>query len=150
MTWPCAPTRRSGLRCRPCWRAATAGWPPVLLDMERLSIAAFDRALAAHGLSQRDFLDAREPGAPQPWDIVESGVSSSYFLYEQRHALRAETGLSCPPTSSGCLTCGSCDTDWAYRDTAGVPVKSKGPWRARGLAARADADTVVGVDKVTR
>jgi radical SAM superfamily enzyme YgiQ (UPF0313 family) len=103
----------------------------VLLDMKQLSIAAFDRALAAHGLSQRDFLDAREPGAPQPWDIVESGVSSSYFLYEQRHALRAETGLSCPPTSSGCLTCGSCDTDWAYRDNDGVPVKSKGPWRAQ-------------------
>lgn len=104
---------------------------PVMLEMERLSIAAFDRALAAHGLSQRDFLDAREPGAPQPWDIVESGVSSSYFLFEHRHAQRAETGLSCPPTSSGCLTCGSCDTDWAYRDNDGVPVKSKGPWRAQ-------------------
>ena len=104
---------------------------PVLLDMEQLSIAAFDRALAARGLSQRDFLDAREPGAPQPWDIVESGVSSSYFQYEQRHALRSETGLSCPPTSSGCLTCGTCDTDWAYRDNGGVPVKSKGPWRAQ-------------------
>jgi radical SAM superfamily enzyme YgiQ (UPF0313 family) len=104
---------------------------PVLLDMEQLSIAAFDRALAAHGLSQQDFLGAREPGAPQPWDIVESGVSSSYFQYEQRHALRAETGLSCPPTSSGCLTCGTCDTDWAYRDNGGVPVKGKGPWRAQ-------------------
>ncbi len=104
---------------------------PVLLAMEQLSIAAFDRALAAHGLSQRDFLDAREPGAPQPWDIVESGVSSSYFQFEQRHALRAETGLSCPPTSSGCLTCGTCDTDWAYRDNGGVPIKSKGPWRAQ-------------------
>jgi radical SAM superfamily enzyme YgiQ (UPF0313 family) len=103
----------------------------VLLDMDRLSIAAFDRALANHGLGKRDFLDAREPGAPQPWDIVESGVSGSYFLYEQRHAQRAETGLSCPPTSSGCLTCGSCDTDWAYRDNDGVPVKSKGPWRAQ-------------------
>lgn len=104
---------------------------PVLLDMERLSIAAFDRALAVHGLSQQDFLSAREPGSPQPWDIVESGVSSSFFLFEQRHAQRAETGLSCPPTSSGCLTCGSCDTDWAYRDNAGVPVKRKGPWRAQ-------------------
>jgi hypothetical protein len=69
----------------------------VLLDMDRLSIAAFDRALANHGLGKRDFLDAREPGAPQPWDIVESGVSGGYFLYEQRHAQRAETGLSCPP-----------------------------------------------------
>lgn len=104
---------------------------PVLLHMDRLSIAAFDRALAAHGLHQQDFLAAREPGSPQPWDIVESGVSSSFFLFEQRHAQRAETGLSCPPTSSGCLTCGSCDTDWAYRDNGGVPVKSKGPWRAQ-------------------
>ena len=113
---------------------------PVLLSMERLSISAFTRALAEHGLSMGDFLDPREPGAPQPWDIVESGVSSSYFLFEQRHAQRAETGLSCPPTSSGCLSCGSCDTDWAYRDTGGVPVKGTmasetghkpGPWRAQ-------------------
>jgi len=104
---------------------------PVLLEMERLSIAAFDRALAVHGLSQQDFIGARETGAPQPWDIVESGVSSSFYLFEQRRARRAETGLSCPPTSSGCLTCGTCDTDWAYRDNGGVPVKSKGPWRAQ-------------------
>ncbi len=62
---------------------------PVLLSMERLSISAFTRALAEHGLSMGDFLDPREPGAPQPWDIVESGVSSSYFLFEQRHAQRA-------------------------------------------------------------
>ncbi|MFZ2488876.1 MAG: radical SAM protein [Anaerolineae bacterium] len=103
---------------------------PVLLAMDKLSIAEFDRALAAHGLSQADFLDARAPGTPQPWDIVESGVSTSYYLYEQRHAERAETGLSCPPTSSGCLTCGTCDTDWAYRENGGVPVRSKGPWRA--------------------
>ncbi len=104
---------------------------PVLLAMEQLSVAAFERALAAHGLSQEEFIGAREPGAPQPWDIVESGVSSSFYLFEQRHARRAETGLSCPPTASGCLTCGTCDTDWAYRDNGGVPVKSKGPWRAQ-------------------
>ena len=124
---------------------------PVLLDMERLSIAAFDRALAAHGLSQQDFLAAREPGSPQPWDIVESGVSSSFFLFEQRHAQRAETGLSCPPTSSGCLTCGSCDTDWAYRDNAGVPVKSKGPWRAQDWRpAPMPIPLLVDKDKYTR
>lgn len=104
---------------------------PVLLAMEQLSVAAFERALAAHGLSQQEFIGARQPGAPQPWDIVESGVSSSFYLFEQRHARRAETGLSCPPTASGCLTCGTCDTDWAYRDNGGVPVKSKGPWRAQ-------------------
>jgi radical SAM superfamily enzyme YgiQ (UPF0313 family) len=113
---------------------------PVLLSMTQLSIPAFTRALADHGLTMETYLGARVPGEPQPWDIVESGVSSSYFLFEHRHAQRAETGLSCPPTSSGCLTCGSCDTDWAYRDTDGVPVKltepamaghKPGPWRAQ-------------------
>ena len=77
-----------------------------------------------------EFIGPREPGVRQPWDIVESGVTSNYFLFEQRHAQRSETGLSCPPDASGCLTCGSCDTDWAYRANDGVPVKSKGPWRA--------------------
>jgi radical SAM superfamily enzyme YgiQ (UPF0313 family) len=103
---------------------------PVLLSMDHLSIAAFDRALAAHGLSRAEYLGARPPGAPQPWDIVESGVSSNYFLFEHRRAQRCETGLSCPPDSSGCLACGSCDVDWAYRATGGVLVKGKGPWRA--------------------
>ena len=103
---------------------------PVLLAMPALSIAGFNRALAEHGLSQADFLGERTPGTPQPWDIVESGVSASYYLYEQRRASRAQTGLSCPPTSSGCLTCGSCDPAWAYRDNGGIPLKSKGPWRA--------------------
>lgn len=103
---------------------------PVLLSMGKLSIQAFQQAMAEHGLTPQDFLGERAPGAPQPWDIVESGVSSNYFLYEYRHAGRAETGLSCPPTSSGCLTCGSCDTSWAYRASGGEPVKSKGPWRA--------------------
>jgi radical SAM superfamily enzyme YgiQ (UPF0313 family) len=102
----------------------------VLLDMETTGLRAFEQAMAAHGLSYEDYLGPRMPGAPQPWDIVESGVSDSYFLFEQRRAARAETGLSCPPDSSGCLTCGCCDTDWAYRATDGVPVKSKGPWRA--------------------
>lgn len=103
---------------------------PVLLSMEHLSIDSFTAALRDHALSVEDFIGARRPGQLQPWDIVESGVSSSYFLFEQRRAARAETGLSCPPDASGCLTCGSCDTAWAYRATDGVPVKSKGPWRA--------------------
>jgi radical SAM superfamily enzyme YgiQ (UPF0313 family) len=102
----------------------------VLLSLDQLSIAAFDRALADHGLSRAEFLSARLPDEPQPWDIVESGVTANYFRFEHRRAQRGETGLSCPPDSSGCLTCGSCDTDWAYRATGGVPVKSKGPWRA--------------------
>lgn len=102
----------------------------VLLSMEKLSLQAFERALSGQGLSYEDFLGSRVPGSLQPWDIVESGVSSNYFLYEHRRAERSQTGLSCPPDSSGCLACGSCDTDWAYRATAGVPVKGKGPWRA--------------------
>jgi hypothetical protein len=113
---------------------------PVLLSMGQLSIPAFTRALADHGLTMETYLGSRPPGEPQPWDIVESGVSSSYFLFEHRHAQRAETGLSCPPTSSGCLTCGSCDTNWAYRDSGGVPTRlaepamaghKPGPWRAQ-------------------
>lgn len=119
---------------------------PALLSMPRLSIEAFHRALAEHGLSEEEYLGARHPGALQPWDIVESGVRTTYFLFEQRHAARAETGLSCPPDSSGCLTCGSCDTDWAYRATGGVPTRSKGPWRAEDWRPAPAPIPLVGVN----
>ncbi|MEA3335644.1 MAG: radical SAM protein [Chloroflexota bacterium] len=104
---------------------------PVLLSMDKLSIGNFKRALAENGLSMEDYLGPRQAGTAQPWDIVESGVSTNYLLFEHRHAQRFETGLSCPPDSSGCLTCGCCDTDWAYRAANGVPFRSKGPWRAQ-------------------
>ena len=107
----------------------------VLLDMDRLSIAAFDRALANHGLSQRDFLGAREPGRPSPgtsWRAASAAAISCTSsatpcrrdrpelpAHLQRlpdlRILRHRLGLS---------------------RHAGVPVKSKGPWRAQDWRPR--------------
>ena len=73
-------------------------------------------------------------GSALPWDIVQSGVSQSYFEYELKLAQRSETGLSCPPDSAGCLSCQACDAAWAFRygenSERPVPAAKGGPWRA--------------------
>jgi len=62
-------------------------------------------------------------------------VSERYFEYELRLAARNETGLSCPPDSAGCLSCGACDAAWAFRyggnENRPVPSAKGGPWRAQ-------------------
>jgi radical SAM superfamily enzyme YgiQ (UPF0313 family) len=85
----------------------------VLLDMERLTIQEFHTALARHGLSAAEFLDARLPGDPAPWDIVESGVQPQYLRYEYRMAAQDRPGLHCPPGAQDCITCGVCRTEIA-------------------------------------
>jgi hypothetical protein len=86
---------------------------PVLLDTERLSLAGFRAALARHGLDAAEFLDARMPGEPLPWDIVESGVRPQYLRYEYRMAEKDRPGLHCPPGAVDCVTCGVCSTEIA-------------------------------------
>lgn len=96
---------------------------PVLLDLPQLSVPAFWQTLAQHGLERNDFLSARPLDVLPPWYIVESGVTDNFFHYDWRLAQRGQIGPHCPPDSAGCLTCGSCDEDWAFRFTAGIPQK---------------------------
>jgi radical SAM superfamily enzyme YgiQ (UPF0313 family) len=100
-----------------------------------LTVRSFFQALAEAGLEKEHYIGAWEIGAPLPWDVVQSGVSESYFHYELKLAARNQTGLSCPPDSAGCLTCQACDTAWAFRygDNAHrpIPAAKGGPWRAQ-------------------
>jgi radical SAM superfamily enzyme YgiQ (UPF0313 family) len=100
-----------------------------------LSVRSFFRAMTEAGLDKEHYVGAWEMGAPLPWDVVQSGVSESYFRYELRLAEESRTGLSCPPDSAGCLACQACDQGWAFRygENAArpVPAAKGGPWRAQ-------------------
>ncbi len=100
-----------------------------------LSVKRFFETMAEQGLDKDEYTGPRKTGSPLPWDIVQSGVSQSYFEYELRLAQRSETGLSCPPDSAGCLSCQACDAAWAFRygENAArpVPAAKGGPWRAQ-------------------
>ena len=80
----------------------------VLLDAKDGSIQAFHNALSANGLAAQEFVGARDSGAFQPWDVVEAGVKSSYFLTEQRLAQSGRAGYRCPSPSAECEVCGVC------------------------------------------
>ena len=100
-----------------------------------LTVRSFFQALEAVGLDKSHYSGAWKSGDPLPWDVVQSGVSESYFSYELKLAARNETGLSCPPDSAGCLSCQACDTSWAFRygDNANrpIPAAKGGPWRSQ-------------------
>ncbi len=100
-----------------------------------LNTRLFFRTMGKLGLDKEHYLGQWEAGSPLPWDIVESGVSESYFNYELRLATQERTGLSCPPDTAGCLTCQACDDGWAFRYGANEnrPIKAAkgGAWRAQ-------------------
>jgi len=95
-----------------------------------VSVPAFWQTMASHGLERDEFLGQLPVGGMMPWYSVQSGVTDQFFLYEWRLAQRSQVGPHCPPDSAGCLTCGSCDADWAFRFTGGLPQK---PPRAVGI-----------------
>ncbi|NUQ38477.1 MAG: radical SAM protein [Caldilineales bacterium] len=99
----------------------------VLLDVPEVSVPAFWQTMASHGLERDAFLGQLPVGGMMPWYSVESGVSDTFFLYEWRLAQRARVGPHCPPDSAGCLTCGACDEDWAFRFSGGLPQKPPPP-----------------------
>ncbi|MCB9152112.1 MAG: radical SAM protein [Caldilineaceae bacterium] len=109
----------------------------VLLEIPsgQLTTRAFFDTMARLGLDREQYIGKWEIGAPLPWDVVQSGVSENYFHYELKLAARDETGLSCPPDSAGCLSCQSCDPDWAFRYGSNaarpIPAAKGGPWRAQ-------------------
>jgi len=107
----------------------------LALPPGQVTVRSFFEAMTAHGLDKEYYCGAWRKGSPLPWDVVQSGVSERYFEYELRLAARNETGLSCPPDSAGCLSCGVCDTAWAFRygdnEKRPVPAAKGGPWRAQ-------------------
>ncbi len=99
----------------------------VLLDMQEISVRHFWQVMQQHGLERDEFLGQLPVGRMMPWMIVESGVSNQFFRYEWRQAQRSRLGPHCPPDSAGCLSCGVCDEDWAFRFSDGKPVRRSRP-----------------------
>jgi len=91
----------------------------VLLALDRLSVRGFHDALAAQGLDARSYLDAKEPSAPQPWQVVSPNVRLRFLQREYRLAASMQVGHACPPGAKGCLVCGACDPAWAFREEGG-------------------------------
>ncbi len=87
----------------------------VLLEIPRLSVRDFWETMDRLGLERDAYLGARSTTESAPWEIVESGVNPRFFQYEWRLAQAAQVGPHCPPDSAGCLVCGVCDPQWAYR-----------------------------------
>ncbi len=85
----------------------------VLARMQKTELREWQRALAAEGLSQDNFLGQRPLDEPLPWEVVTTGVTKAFFSGELRRALRGDLTPACPP--AGCLKCSICDEEWALR-----------------------------------
>ncbi len=99
----------------------------VLLETPELSVSAFWETMARLGLERDEFLGEQDRDRVLPWYVVESGVTDNFFDYEWRLAGRGQTGPHCPTDSAGCLTCGACDQDWAFRFSDGAPQRRPHP-----------------------
>ena len=70
---------------------------------EHFKEAAWKQALIDTGIDETHYtLAGLEPGAPLPWDIIDSGVSSKYFLSEWKKAAEETTTPDCRYGCNGC------------------------------------------------
>jgi radical SAM-linked protein len=67
---------------------------------------AWQRAFGEAGVDPADYLRERDPAAPLPWDVVESGVDREFLLAEREKARAGETTPDC--RAAGCTSCGAC------------------------------------------
>ena len=81
---------------------------PVLLDLPRPTARSFREALTRHGLAAEEYLGERSQNDLLPWDVIESGMKTSYLRYELKLSERAKPGHRCPPGAIDCLACGVC------------------------------------------
>ena len=81
---------------------------PVLLDLPRPTARSFREALARHGLTAEAYLGERGQNDFMPWDVIESGMKTTYLRYELKLSERAKPGHRCPPGAVDCLACGVC------------------------------------------
>jgi hypothetical protein len=100
----------------------------VIARMRKVNLRECERALAAEGLTQAEFLRERSPEEKLPWDSVTTGVTKAFFSWDLRRAIRNQLTTACPP--AGCLKCHACDTQWAlrpnYLDTLGPNLGAYG------------------------
>ncbi len=65
---------------------------------------AWEKALAETGIDDTYFaLNELDPSDPQPWEIIDNGVSHEFYVRDYKKALAAETTPDC---RQGCQGCG--------------------------------------------
>ncbi|HQM82865.1 MAG TPA: TIGR03960 family B12-binding radical SAM protein [Syntrophorhabdaceae bacterium] len=70
---------------------------------------SYERWFRENGLSMADYTGRKEPGAPLPWDCIDSGIDTVFFKDEYRKAFECVGSVDC---YSGCAGCGmGCATD---------------------------------------
>jgi radical SAM-linked protein len=74
-------------------------------DLFRFSV--WEDAFATCGIPYREYLGARDPDDPLPWDVIQTGIKTSHLREELKRALRAETTPSC--LESKCGDCQGCE-----------------------------------------
>ena len=83
--WRSTPTRRQWAEVQAVLARGDRRLAPVLLDLPQLPCpAASGAALARHGLTAASSWAQRGPATSLPWDVVESGVKTTYLRYELR------------------------------------------------------------------
>ncbi|MBD3348690.1 MAG: TIGR03960 family B12-binding radical SAM protein [Candidatus Eisenbacteria bacterium] len=85
------------------WRSGArfGGWT------ETFDGGVWKKALAEQGLGLGDYLGARAPERPLPWEHIDAGLSRSFLLAERERALVGSATPDCRVT--GCYDCGACE-----------------------------------------
>ena len=101
--------------------------------MENFSLTPWLEALEECGQRLEDWTGPRVPGAPLPWDHLESGLDPAFLLKERERALAGRSSPDC--RYGACRQCGVCDT--ATRPSRLRRTESDPPIRQRlNFAAR--------------
>ncbi|MBU1742372.1 MAG: TIGR03936 family radical SAM-associated protein, partial [Proteobacteria bacterium] len=74
---------------------------------DELRFDLWAEAFAAHGVDPGSYLAARDPGAPLPWDHLDTGASRDFLLAERARSLTGEATADC--RDGVCQDCGVCD-----------------------------------------
>jgi radical SAM-linked protein len=76
--------------------------------MEDFCLTPWLEALEECGQRLEDWIGPRVPGAPLPWDHLESGLDPAFLLRERERALAGGSSPDC--RYGACQQCGVCDT----------------------------------------
>lgn len=80
----------------------------VLARMAEPTLAAWQQALRAEGLTEEEYLRERAPEEVFPWEIVASGLRRAYLHQEWERARDGRPAPPCPPGET-CTRCGVCN-----------------------------------------
>lgn len=64
----------------------------------------YRRAFGKLGIDPKEYTRARNPEESQPWEVVDSGIYTTYFRREFEKSVKAEYTSNC--AEEGCLGCG--------------------------------------------